>query len=167
MSNKYEYLKKYVGHNDLKGTYFFSISENEIKLAEEKMEKKFPDQLRSFYQEIGSGILSCGVQYPEMLAESIDNRILPPRIAADYMLGILQHPEDNDYYMAESAYELLELGDLPFFEIGDSSSFMIMKLNSENPNAVWFMGHEKIEDSFEKFIWNLYYNDPSYYAKNW
>lgn len=75
------------------------------------------------------------------------------------MLGILQHPKE-DYYMAESVQALLQPGDLPFFEISDSSSFMITKLNSTNPNAVWFMGHEKIEDSFEKFIWNLYYMIP-------
>ena len=68
--------------------------------------------------------------------------------------------------MAESAYELLQPGDLPFFEISDSSSFMVMKLNSDNPNAVWFMGHEKIEESFERFIWNLYYDDPSYLLPN-
>ena len=55
------------------------------------------------------------------------------------MLGILQHPEE-EYYMAESAYEDLEPGELPFFEIGDSSSFLIMKLNSDNPNAVWCCG---------------------------
>jgi hypothetical protein len=166
MNQRYAYLKKYIGYNDLKGTYFLPVPENQISLAEEKIGMKFPDQLRSFYREIGTGILSCGEKYPEMLADSVDNCILPPNIAVDYMLGVLQHPE-GDYYMSESAYELLQPGDLPFFEISDSSSFMIMKLNSDNPNAVWFMGHEKIEDSFEKFIWNLYYDHPSYYSRGW
>ena len=40
-----------------------------------------------------------------------------------------------------------------------------MKLNSDNPNAVWALGNIKIEDSFEKFIWRLYYEDPTYYGQ--
>ena len=39
-----------------------------------------------------------------------------------------------------------------------------MKLNSENPNAVWDWD-TKIEDSFERFIWRLYYEDPGYYGE--
>ena len=163
MSKNYEYLRRYIGHNDLKGTYFLPVSEDKIKSAEEKMGKKFPDQLRSFYKEIGTGILSCGEKYPEMLADSVDNCILPPHIVVDYMQGILQHPEENDYYMAESSYEDLEPGDLPFFEIGDSCRYLIMKLNSDNPNAVWSVSGIKIEDSFEKFIWRLYYESPWFY----
>ena len=40
-----------------------------------------------------------------------------------------------------------------------------MKLNSDNPNAVWTDGYSpiKIEDSFEKFIWRLYYESPWFY----
>ena len=83
-------------------------------------------------------------------------------MVADIMIN---GPESG--LIIDSFYELLEPGDLPFFEIGDSSSFMVMKPHSDNPNAVWYMGVEKIEDSFEKFIWRLYYEDPSYYAKDW
>ena len=60
--------------------------------------------------------------------------------------------------------ELLQPGDLPFFEIADSSSFMVMKLRSDNPNAVWSDCGVKIEDSFEKFIWRLFYEDPGFYG---
>jgi hypothetical protein len=66
--------------------------------------------------------------------------------------------------MSYSTYELLEPGDLPFFEIGDSSSFLLMKLNSDNPNAVWDYDLT-ICDSFEEFIWRLYYESPSFYGQ--
>lgn len=57
--------------------------------------------------------------------------------------------------------------DLPFFEMHDSSYCMVMKPLSDNPNALWYMGRKKIEDSFEAFIRNLYYDDPAYYEKSW
>jgi len=158
---KYDFLKKYVGHNDLKGTYFFSISEEEIGEGERILGCKFPDQLKEFYKEIGAGILSCGNKYPEMKCEYVSNDILPPLAAANFSKGILEF-DDQDYYMAKPTYELLEPGDLPFFEIGDSTRFLVMKLNSDNPNAVWCYDI-KIEDSFEKFIWRLYYESPWFY----
>jgi hypothetical protein len=176
MNNSFHYLIPYlpdgIGKSgDVSDNWFAPLSEKEILNAEKKMGQKFPPELRRFYENIGFGMLRSPNNPSRDYQFYGNNEILPPQIAVDYMLGILEHPEtdyfDNHYYMAESAYELLQPGDLPFFEIEDSSSFMIMKLNSENPNAVWFMGHEKIEDSFEKFIWNLYYDDPSYYSRDW
>ena len=58
---------------------------------------------------------------------------------------------------------MFEPGDLPFFEIGDSCRFLLMKLYSNNPNAIWTFGNIKIEDSFERFIWRLYYESPWFY----
>lgn len=164
MANNYDFLKKYVGHNDLKGTYFLKVEENEICEGERILKHELPSQLKEFYNEIGYGTLSCGEKYPEMYCE-ISNLILPPITASNFSKGLLEF-EDQDFYMAESTYELLEPGDLPFFEIGDSTNFLLMKLNSDNPNAVWWY-NEKIEDSFERFIWRLYYEDPAYYSINW
>ena len=161
IKEKYSYLKKYVGQNDLKGTFFLPVEESDIVEAESLLGCKFPDQLREFYAEIGDGILSCGEKYPEMHCLSCSNLILPPVTTANFARGILEF-ENQDYYMAQSTYELLEPGDLPFFEIGDSTRFLLMKLNSDNPNAVWCYDI-KIEDSFEKFIWRLYYENPTFY----
>lgn len=174
MSEKYEYFRKYmrteyktnepveIGKNNL----FYPVSVIDIENAEAKMGASFPSQLKQFYLKIGFGYLTT----PHNAGKEYDfyssNLILPPNSAACFFKGQLCDDWEQ-YYMAETAYELLQPGDLPFFEISDSSSFMIMKINSDNPNAVWFMGHEKIEDSFEKFIWRLYYEDPSYYSKNW
>ena len=171
MTGNFSYLKKYIsGGGNINTNCFGRVAEIEIERAEITMGRKFPSELREFYKTIGYGMLRSPHTPPSGYQFYSNNEILPPHIAVDYMLGILQHTADgrySDYYMAESAYELLQPGDLPFFEISDSSSFMVMKLNSDNPNAVWFMGHEKIEESFERFIWNLYYDDPSYYSRGW
>lgn len=162
----YDYLKKYIGYNDLKGVYFLPVNPTEIKNAEKKGGILFPSELKKFYKEIGEGILSCGEKYPEMLCDYVDNKILPPDIAVAFMQGHLLHP-DSDHYMSQDTYEDLAPDDLPFFEISDSSSFMTMKLDSMNPNAVWFMGAEKIEDSFATFIYKLYHEGPDYYSADW
>ena len=171
MTSEYEYLKQYVGNNDLKGNYFLTVIENDVKCAEKNVDKKLPAELKSFYKKIGAGILSCGKKYPEMLADSLNNEILPPLVAAHFYQGIIEHqvePKEEalhygENWLALSTLEDLEPGDLPFFEIGDSSRFLIMKMKSDNPNAVWTVSGIKIEDSFERFIWRLYYESPWFY----
>ena len=145
---------------------FFPVREEEVQKAEGLLGFEFPSQLKEFYKKIGYGHLTTPHNPPEGYSFCNSNEILPPLVAANFSKGILRW-DGQDNWMSESTYELLEPGDLPFFEIGDSSSFMVMKPHSDNPNAVWYMGVEKIEDSFEKFIWQLYYEDPSYYAKDW
>jgi hypothetical protein len=54
-------------------------------------------------------------------------------------------------------------GDLPFFELQDGSAFLTMQPLSANPNAVYRHHDIKIEDSFERFIWRMYYEDPRYF----
>ncbi|MGI4851121.1 MAG: SMI1/KNR4 family protein [Janthinobacterium lividum] len=175
---QYDYLKSY-HRNHLRGyhNWFDNINRKEIEEAETILHSNFPSQLRKFYEEIGYGFL----QRPHYLRDDKNydffstNRICPPLVISHFYQGILEHQieekeealEYDDEWLALGALEMMEPGDLPFFEISDSSSFMIMKLHSDNPNAVWFMGAEKIEDSFERFIWRLYYENPKYYAKNW
>ena len=164
----YDYLKQFIpGGAGVNDNWFVPLPAGEIEQAEQQMGQQFPNQLRQFYQEIGFGMLRSPMNPPAGYRFYSKNEILPPLIAVDYMQGIIEHPDDDAYYMSASTYEDLQPGDLPFFEIGDSSSFMVMKLNSDNPNAVWYMGAEKIEDSFERFIYRLYHEDPAYYAKDW
>ena len=176
MESKYEYLKKYIpGGGGVNDNWFCNISKDEIIAAEKIIKLRFPIELRSFYEEIGYGMLRSPHTFPKDYELYDNNEILHPMAAAHFYQGIIEHqkkPKEEalhyeDNWLALSSLEDFVPGDLPFFEIGDSSSFMIMKLNSDNPNAVWFMGHEKIEDSFEEFIRKLYYEGPSYYAKNW
>ena len=135
---------------------------DELENAEIVLGQRFPEQIRKFYQEIGVGCILMPHVIPENYKFYNTNEILSPIVAARFAKGILNW-DNQENYMAESTYELLEPGDLPFFEMYDSSHFLLMKLNSDNPNAVWFYD-TKIEDSFEKFIWRLYYESPSYYG---
>ena len=165
----FEYLKPYcmpTGPLEEPFNSFGNLFPGELEEAEKLLGQPFPSQLRQFYQEVGCGTLQKPHIIPEDYKFYNSNEVLPPLDVVNFSKGILFW-EDQNHWMAEPTYELLSSGDLPFFEIGDSSSFMIMKLNSDNPNAVWYMGAEKIEDSLEKFIWNLYYDDPSYYTRNW
>ena len=168
MVTLYSYLQpykwnNYIGKNITIGenNIFYDLTKAEIDTAEQKLQMQFPNQLRQFYQEIGYGHLTNSKDDKEH--HYISNEILPPLIAVDYMQGIIEHPGE-EYYMSASTYEDLQPGDLPFFEIGDSSSFMVMKLNSDNPNAVYSDCGVKIEDSFERFIYRLYHEDPAYYG---
>ena len=166
----YDYLKKFIGVNDLRGNYFLSTPDSDVAEAETTL--RIPEQLKYFYKEIGTGILSCKINDLDTDTSALINEILPPMVVAHFYQGIIEHQtepkvealEYDDHWLALSTLEMLQPGDLPFFEIGDSSSFMVMKLHSDNPNAVWSDCGVKIEDSFERFIYRLYYESPSFYG---
>lgn len=163
----FEYLKPYCMQKiNLIAPFnsFGDLYEGELEEAENLLGREFPNQLRKFYKEIGCGTL----QKPDIVPKDYKfygaNEILPPLDVVNFSKGILFW-EGQQHWMAEPTYELLSPGDLPFFEICDSSQFLIMKLNSDNPNAVWTdCSTIKIEDSFEKFIWRLYYESPGFYG---
>lgn len=68
-------------------------------------------------------------------------------------------------HISEEVLESMKPGDLPFFHIGDSSSFLFMKPQSSKPNAVYNEWGELVEGSFNRFIWRLYYESPDYYGE--
>ena len=165
----YEYLKKYrygLPESDCLFNCFFTINEPEIIQAEKELGYKFPNELRIFYEEIGYGDLSAPQERPDDYKFYGKNTILPPQIISNFKKGILTN-HDLEYYMMEDVYEDLEPGDLPVFEIGDSTRFLIMRPLSDHPNAVYTLSNIKIEDSFAQFIYRLYHESPTYYADNW
>lgn len=133
---------------------FGKVSKEDIIKAELSLKMRFPSELRKFYEEVGCGYLTTPKNPPSDYRFLGTNLILPPTIVERFYHGQLLN-EDYECYMSENTYELLEPGDIPVFEIGDSSSFMIMKPQSENPNAVYTDTGIKIEDSFDEFINNL------------
>lgn len=162
----FDYLRCYVlgsDESDVLFNTFEFVSAEEIAQAENILGRPFPEELKRFYIEIGSGTLQAPYNRPDNYEFYSTNEILPPLVVARFAKGILSWGGQR-HWMAKDTLELLEPGDLPFFEIGDSSSFMVMKLYSENPNAVWSDCGVKIEDSFERFIWRLYYESPEYYG---
>jgi hypothetical protein len=136
---------------------FYPVSEEYITEVEKNLKINFPSQLKEFYREVGYGFLVAPKNCPEAYHFSGVNRINPPDVIQDILLE-----GQASGLISEETFEFLEPGDLPFFEICDSSRFLLMKLNSENPNAIWDWDL-KIEDSFERFIWRLYNEGPAYY----
>ncbi|USO01591.1 MAG: SMI1/KNR4 family protein [Alphaproteobacteria bacterium] len=168
----YQYLRQFKpggsGDND---NWFMSISFEEIEGAEREMGITFPPQLREFYTEIGFGMLRSPILPPKGYEFYSANEILPPRVVARFAKAIIDHRktpfeepiEYEDHWINHDALDLLMPGDLPFFEIADSYRFLVMRPLSENANAIWTSSGMKIEDSFERFIWRLYHEDPGYY----
>lgn len=164
----FEYLENHLykrGGTDFKFNSFEEIEEEEIKEAEKILGYPFPSELKQFYKEIGSGRLRA----PKQVSEGYDfysaNEFVPPLHIARFTKGE-RFWEGQTNYISEEAFELLQLGDIPFFEIHNSSSFLKMQALSDNPNAVWTLDHYhplKIADSLEEFVRNLYYKDPAYY----
>lgn len=166
----YHYLLNHVydkGGQDL-SNIFYSLSEEQILEGETKLGFSFPSELRQFYQEIGFGNLTTPINPPPDYNNCSEDMVLHPNVVANFYHGYLSN-NDLDSYMLPDYYEDFIKGtdDIPVFEMYDSYYFMHMKPKSDNPNAVWYRGYKKIEDSFERFIYNLYHDGPDYYSRDW
>ena len=158
---KYEYLKKYINNTtDLAPRNIFtSVDLQDIKNAQKRLGFEFPESLKEFWLEIGTGVINKSINGKVYYV----NYIFSPEQIADIMLL----REESDYILPE-AVEYIEKGyikddDIIFFEVGDMSSFLVMKPSSDKPDAVYDEIGALIEEHFEKFIWRLYYESPDYY----
>lgn len=150
-----------------KHNVFRPVKIEDIHEAEKMLGFPFPSELRQFYEQIGTGYLTTPLNPPPDYTFSGENEILPPLTVAHFGRGELEW-EGQQHWISPSFVEtFLEPGNLPVCDISDSAIYMVLKARSENPNAVWYMGQKKIEDSFETFIRNLYYDDPAYYERGW
>ena len=172
MISPYYYLERFIpGGNDINDNWFSRLPQEEISEGERLLKQSFSNELNQFYHDIGYGMLRSPNKVTEGYTFSNNNEILLPTVAASFYQGIIEHQtepkeealEYDDHWLALSTLEMLQPGDLPFFEIGDSCRFLVMKPLSDNPNAVWALGDIKIEDSFERFIYRLYYESPWFY----
>jgi antitoxin YxxD len=164
MKKKYAYIKQFkykFFERPETNNYFYPVTEKEICDAEKKMGFPIPSELREFYLEIGTGKLPISLKEKDT-NNGLENRILSPDHLADIMTGTLIN-EETGLYFSRDNYEDMQPGDLPFFEIFNSSQYLYMKVNSDNPNAVWDLCDIKIEDSFERFIWRLYHEKSDFY----
>jgi hypothetical protein len=160
----FDYLTPYVSpgkKTDLKPrNWFYPLTETDIRDGEEKLGFKFPSQLRNFYQKIGYGSLKVPHNPPEGYKFFSDNYINPPSILADIIL--LGH---DSGYISQDVLDFMEPGDLPFFHIADSCLFLMMRPNSDNPNAVYNQWGDLVEENFDQFIWRLYHESPTFYEE--
>ena len=185
-TSKYDFLKKYYPEKynkkqALKQPYnlFYPISKQRLEYAEHILGFKIPSELREFYINLGAGEIMLPELPPKDYKFYGANMILPPDAAAYFYCALRDgryeedfHFEDLDknfinfeksYFMSCDTMTMMQKGDLPFFEIGDSTRFLFLKPHYKNNDAVYAPGNIKIEDSFERFIHRLYYQDPSYY----
>lgn len=163
---KYSYLKKYIDNSaPPPRNRFRLITQEEIDIAEKRLGFKFPDSLKEFWLEAGEGTLY--VTQKGDVAFNFNNIIYSPKEIADIILlkedSLLILPDVVEYF--DEGYINISKGEIIFFEIGDSSSFLVMKPNSNKPDAVYDMIGNIVEESLERFIWRLYYESATFYLK--
>lgn len=158
--SKYEYLKKYRNPKDTKAgeNSFYSVSAEKILTAEKALQKEFPKSLKVFWKDIGYGFFGASCKELGITQIDYSNRLLTP----GNIVSILQEGEDSGL-ITEQGLEFLKGGDIPIFEVEGFTSYLVMKPNSDKPNAVYDIDGSIIEDSLETFIWKLYHVSPTYY----
>lgn len=158
-NEKYSYLKKFI-NNAAKPprNWFGVVSEEDIRMAEAKAGFKFPKALKEFWLQIGYGALYMSAD--NINAYDYANCILTPNEIASIILKEEDAPMILDYNE-----DYVHDGDIPFFEIMNSSDFLFMKRDSEVKDTVYdSLGHI-VEEHFENFIQKLYFESPTYYEK--
>lgn len=130
----FEYLKRYDEKH-----LFYKVSEKDIEIAEKRIKNKFPNELRTFYIEIGYG-------YFYDADECYTNVLMKPQDIADFVCG-----EENYFYSEER--EFLSKEDLVFYEI-ESNIHVYIKLDGKDKGKV-FLGKKEIAVSFKDFIFKL------------
>lgn len=155
--NEYHYLKKYIDTppTELHRNFFGQVTQEEINDAEKILGFSLPQSMKKFWLEIGYGALTTDLRKNKT---SNNNRILYPEQISD----ILSLGSQNNWMLPEYV-ELMEEGDIPFFEIGDSSDFLFMKRFAENKEAIYDPMGRIVADNFEQFIWRLYHDSPTFY----
>jgi hypothetical protein len=164
---KYHYLKKYINKRPDDGVmnnWFIPIPNyiEEILQAEKKASIIFPTSLKTFWKEVGSGqiIRSYYQKLPQSSECYIRNYIFDPETLGNYKE--FDGSVAGDYAILDDyGIEMItEKGYFPFFEIGDSSSFLWMKTGSD---SVYNELEKVVEEHFEDFIYKLYHVHPQYY----
>lgn len=153
---KYEYLKKFIA--DKPGgspNWFGIITSEEIKEAEIRLGFEFPKSLKEFWLEVGYGFFKVSIN--GLINKDHVNRLCSPDQIADILLL-----KEESLLITDEGVEYLDKEDIPFFELADMASFLVMKPNSDKPDAV-YRSNLLIEEHFERFIWRLYHESPTFY----
>jgi hypothetical protein len=153
---KFHFLSKFIFIEEddkaLKSKHsFYSLLNQDIVHAENRLGIRFPEELREFYQEIGYGFL---------WNESADmiNRLMDPGSVADFHLS-------EGIYEGQNVEEHYESNFLVFFEVSEVSYIAIdlsMK-NQKGESPIYYLD-SKIADSLEEFLMRLDENMDYYLA---
>lgn len=140
----FDKFKEYIFEEDDKSAAkakhsFYSLAQEEIVEAQERMKLRFPLELESFYKQVGYGFM-----WNE--DDNMFDRVMDPQSVADFYLceGMYQ---TNDY---EEHYER---NFLVFFEVNESS-YIALDLSAKNELGkcpVYYLD-SKIANSLEEFL---------------
>ena len=154
---RFEFLKEYVDdekqnnkvkHNE-KRHIFYKVERSDIDNAEIRMGRKFPDELKLFYLEIGYGFL-CKED------KTHTNRIMHPSDIADF------YCEDEVYSYVDR--DLYENNEMIFFDLGGEGDFITFKVGEQGKNSEVYYFGKKIADSLNDFLIKMNL-DTNYYMK--
>lgn len=147
----YEYLKEFIVDNEFeesgKKHTFFPLDENEVNLLSSSIEEQLPNELITFYKEIGFG-------YFYDKDECFYNLLMRPKAVLEYRMGT------GEYVYAEER-EFYGEFDLVFYEI-DSSTHIVVKIGGKNKGKV-YLGKRKIANSVREFVEKLHKKSNYYF----
>ncbi|GMA98768.1 SMI1/KNR4 family protein [Pelosinus sp. IPA-1] len=141
----FSFLKEYVF--DLKDDKrltskhaFHELSNDEVEDAEKSINRRFPKELKEFYQQIGYGFL-CKQD------KKLNDRIMDPGSIADFILREDRFEYDEYRDMIDIEKEMV------FFEVAESS-YLSLDLTQEDENGVCpvLCFGNKIADSILDFV---------------
>ncbi len=155
----YKELSQFRVQHDYRGNAlkneFWGVKESELVSAEKCMGIQIPCELRNFYATVGYGHLvtsRAGVSQGDYFNIFVDL----PRLC-----NLWLREEVSFQYDAE----LVDEGELPFFDIG-SYSYLVLRPYSTAPNAVYRPYDQKpIAGSFDEFVLRLY-QDTIFYLSH-
>jgi hypothetical protein len=146
--------RRVVGSTPYPGISFYAVSDSKLAEAERRLGFTFPNQLRTLYSKIGYGFID---KSPITGKSAVQNYVVPPTLVAELMA--LSDPPPlpvPDYGAPRNGFPE---GCLPFLDMGDGS-FLYLKPQSDNPNAVWGVrGDKLICNDLVEFFARLY-EDP-------
>lgn len=128
---------------------FSLVTNDEIQLAEKRMNILIPFELKEFYRNIG-----CGLMYSNVNA---NNRLIDPLTCADIRLREDFYEFDPDLEL----YESFEKDKMIFFEINEGV-YALIEISNNKRNKIYF-GDEVIANSLEEFLEKIGEN-PDYWT---
>jgi hypothetical protein len=152
----FEQFKKFVDStappDRSKPNKFWPVPESDILEAEHLIGARFPETLRRFYQEIGYGFFTQGVEN-DKADRFLINRLVDPASVADMLVNptSVQRPP-----------EVFPGGGVPFFDLGDYT-YLVIKATPDAPDGVfWPDGKRPVSKSVAEFLESLY-RDAKFY----
>lgn len=139
----FKFLNKYIrevnGPVILEKKHVIYRLDDDVPEAEKRLGKRFPNELREFYLQVGYGFL-CNDD------KTHRDRIMDPHSVADFLLN-------EDDFIDLSIKELYPGNMLVFFEIGEGT-YLTLDLNQEQENGVCpvYYFDNQVAASLEEFL---------------